>query len=407
MSGARTGGRWWRRLVYSTPGPFLHNWRARGRFALVSVLLIVLGDWLSRNVLIEPPTTWYADVQLRRLDKAQESVTRLVRVNDESYQRIFGGQSPLDGPSVVGAACALASRGAAVVVVDLDTSSPSRYPEGFELPASPVPIVWAVDARRSSDAEGRPYLEAGMVLGGRLPTQPRYGVAQMPLDFDGVVRRWEPFSLVDGHWRPTLPQAGLAAYCESNNADCTRWASPPVPTRDRAPAESIAFSRDIAFRHLSLMEFMSEPVGAFPTDCGSHDPDPRLAGRVVVLGGSYSPTDRHYTSWGTRHGAELVASAIEQAWHSPVMHDVSGPARWLLELLLGLAIATLHHYVRPLAATFLTIVALPFAIVGMGELLFLLGSYEVGVIAFALGILIEQLVTGAERAESLANKAEA
>jgi len=196
-------------LLYHNPGKFLRSRKERIHFGLVVISLMFVSNWLGHNFLVEPPAKWYHDFQLRRRAKTQEHVTRIVRIAPEDYQRIFGGKSPLPGPAVMQAACALVARGPSVVVVDLDTSSDFAFPKGLRLPQSSVPIVWAVDTTWKSEEKEGLVQKADPVLGGRLSTQPLYGIATMPADFDGNVRFWRTVELIDGYARPTLPWAAV------------------------------------------------------------------------------------------------------------------------------------------------------------------------------------------------------
>ena len=383
-------------LFYKEPGPFLHTWKDRLRFALVTLLLIPASEWVSKNVLIEPASTWYLDLQLRRLDKEQEHFTRIVRIDPEDYTRIFRGQSPLSGVAIAETVCAIAKHGPAVVVVDLDTSSESSFPPGFDSKSISIPVVWAVDTTSSVDSDGRLVQQPDPVLGGRLAEQPPYGIARMPQDFDGLIRRWKKEEQVAGHSRPTLPWAAVQEYCR-----------PPRSCENSSLHEaSTTFTRDVRFQEIRLSELLPKPTGRIPASCKPDTVDPRLAGRIVVLGGFYSRDDRHETSWGTRRGAELVAMAIEHVFRPAPLHKMATTAKWSLKILLALLIAYIHHRLRPLAATAATVLLLPVAVVILGEVLFQFGSFEVGVVAFAVGILIDQLITAAERAEHLAQRIE-
>lgn len=382
-------------VFYKEPGQFLHTWKERGRFVLVTVALILASGWVSKNVLIEPASTWYLDLQLRRLEKAQERFTRIVRIDPEDYKRIFEGHSPLSGIAIVETVCAIAKHGPAVVVVDLDTSSESSFAEGFKWDSIPVPVVWAVDTTSSVDSDGRLVQQADPVLGGRLAKQPPYGIARMPQDFDGLIRRWKKEEIVAGHSRPTLPWAAVEEYCRRQSCQD----SPPGTA-------STTFTQDFQFQEIRLSEFLPRPARKIPASCKPETADPRLAGRIVVLGGFYSRDDRHETSWGTRRGAELVAMAIEHRFRPAPLHKMADAAKWILKFLLALLIAYIHHRLRPLAATAATVLLMPVAVVILGEAMFQFGSYEVGVVAFAVGILIDQLITAAERAEHLAQRIE-
>jgi CHASE2 domain-containing sensor protein len=400
-------------VLYERTGVFLKGWR-KASFLVVSVVMIFASEWLGKSVLVEPAAKWHMDAQIRKRDKQQEQVTRIVRIDPEDHATIFGGRSPLSAVALVNAACSLATRGASVVVVDLDTSSPLAFPADarlrFKLPRSPVPIIWAADSEWVSNEDGQLEQRGDLVLGG-LVNEPTYGVARMPLDFDGLVRRWSRFEKVAGQWRPTLVWAAVRAACRSAPRD----GCPDEETLQTEPSADMssekspppAMTVDYDFLPIRLSDFMGQTAPAeFPRICEAAAVDPRLAGRIVVLGGFYSREDRHDTPWGTRESARLVAMAIEEAFHGGPMHKLADPVKWMLKLLLALLIACIHHWVRPVAATALTIGGLlPAAVLVSGELAFRFG-YDVGVVVFGLGILIEQLLAGAERANELARELE-
>ena len=97
----------------------------------------------------------------------QEQFTRIVRIDEDDHDHIFGGKSPLDGVAIVNAVCSLASRGPAVVVVDLDTSNAREFAGFTKLPEWPVPVVWAADLKPEPDGESGTVI-ASPVLGGKV-----------------------------------------------------------------------------------------------------------------------------------------------------------------------------------------------------------------------------------------------
>ena len=205
------------------------------RFAGVTLLLLFASNWLGKNVLIEPASTWYRDFQLRRLPRAQEQATRIVRIDPDDHKEIFSGRSPLRGPAIAAAVCAVARSRPAVIVVDLDTSNADEFPENVRIADAGVPVVWAVDAVSTVDGEGRLIETADAVLGGRAAKQPLYGIARMPQEFDGAVRRWNKYDSIAGHWRPTLPWAAILESCRIDRPLCRRLKNRDDPTTRTGP----------------------------------------------------------------------------------------------------------------------------------------------------------------------------
>ena len=401
-------------LFYSHPGKFLSTWRERWKFIAVVVALMLLSNWAGHAFFVEPFTAWYHDIQARRTSKLQERSTRIVRVDEREHRYIFGGRSPLFGDKIVQAVCALVSRGPSVVVVDLDTSAEYDFPQKLTLPQWPVPVIWATDV---DDTQSANQLKPDPVLGGRVEPHPTYGLAVMPTDFDDVVRRWRQFEMVAGYPRPTLAWAAVRELCRDQGQDR------PVRCPDRKEleledalvmrvGEDPAFLNDFNFLPMGISEFMpadksgqANPRG-FPTVCPVSTKDPRLAGRIVILGGRFSRGDIHQTPWGRKQGAELVAMAIEHILDPASRPELAEYALLGFELVLAILIALIHHWIRPIPATIATLALLPLAVICAAELMFQLGGYQLGVVPFIVGMLIHQLVGSAERAEHLTHELE-
>jgi CHASE2 domain len=365
------------------------------QFLLVFALLLFAGDWLGKNFLFEPPSRWFGDYLLRLRDRVPAARVRLVRIEEEDQRRILGGQSPVNGVALVNAVCALVRSAPAVVVVDIDTGSDQSFPDPFSLPKMGAPVVWAIDADWQR-AENGLELKSGRVMAGRLPEAPLYGIARMPLGFDGVVREWERSFMVNGHAEQSLAAAAVASYCKTG-VEC------------HEPLET-SFGREYVFAKMNLGEFAVAPTAdGVPEACRAAAPperDPRLEGRIVVLGALHSRADKHDTPWGTKYGAELVASAIEEDLNPDGLAHLPVPVKWSMKALIALGIAALHHYLRPVWATGFSVLLLPIAVMLSALAIFYFGDYELAVVPLVVGILLEQLVTSAEKAEHWAKHAE-
>lgn len=341
----------------------------RASFLAVLVILLLAGDWLGNTVVLEPSATWLADILLRTRAAEQAHITRIVRIEADDRDKEFGA-------AIVNAVSTLMKSSPALVVVDIDTSSAA-----FEIPEMAAPVIWAVDADWELDNK-KLNLKSARFLGRRLGEMPDYGIGRMPTGFDGVVRGWQHSFEVSGHDVPSLVEAVLQRYCGSKQG-CRREGEP-------------FFTRDYRFAPMKLSEFV--PVRG--------EGDPRLANKIVVLGGFHPGAYRHDTPWGTKHGAELVAMAIEEGLNPNSLGHLPKAWKWLLKILLALCVAALHHYFRPAAATVLTVVFLPVAVLLSGLVMFWSGDYELAVVPLVAGILLKQLVTSAEKGEHWVKHAE-
>src|SRR5258707_526877 len=86
----------------------------RRGFLIIFVILLLVGDWLGRNFLFEPPARWLGDYLLRLRDKAPARVTRIVRIDADDQKNVLGGQSPINGTALVNAVCAIVKSSPAV-----------------------------------------------------------------------------------------------------------------------------------------------------------------------------------------------------------------------------------------------------------------------------------------------------
>jgi hypothetical protein len=365
------------------------DWRDLVAFLVVLTLLLLTGDWLGKNFIFEPPARWLGDYLLRQRDRVQPRVTRIVRIDEEDQDQVLGGQTPVNGISLVNGVCTLLKSSPALLVVDIDTGSKKSFPEGFRLPKMGAPVIWAVDADWELGQRGL-NLKPGRLIGGRLTDLPPYGIARMPVGFDGVVRGWERSFRVDGYERASLTAAAVSQFC--NKVKCRE--SPET-----------SFGREYLFAKMNLREFIKDVGTKVPDECpvgGPSEGDPRLAGKIVVLGAFDSHGDRHDTPWGTKYGAELVATAIEEDLNPDGLAHLPLPAKWCLKALIALGITMLHHYFRPLWASVFTLLLLPIAVLISGFSIFYFGDYDLGVVPLIVGILLEQLVTSVEKADHYA-----
>jgi len=367
------------------------NWKF-----LVTLAALLLGtDWLGHRWLFERTTLAGTDVLLGVTKPRPAEHCRLVTINELEFNRYLGEWlQPEKLTEVLRAILAYEPK---VLVVDIDTSAP-RFRK-LEVPASKSRIVWARVSRQELTSTGgakRSYIwKAGEVLGNR-PSPPEYvGSPLFPQDPDGTVRSFQRVVSIDAN-AESLHCAILRAYCDAQMKQACAVVQPGRGSepggRDAADAEAARvrpFQADWEFPAIPLSDLM--PQG------GSAKPHPGELGDVVLLGATFS--DIHPTSFGPKLGIELLASAVEtelagesRPW------PVYGWSRWLVKILLALAVVWLNTRLMPMWAAGGTLVLL--ALVFVASFLGIYyGLFRMEFLPFMLGIWIEQLVEGSERAQ--------
>lgn len=377
--------------------PFRNEIR-RPRFLIVLAILLFTGDWLGENIVFEPPAKWLGDILLRTRDAQIPRYTRLVQIDETDREKVLLGKTPVDGPALVRAVCGLAASKPAVIVVDVNTASEKSF--GKDLRTLPdfngVQVIWAVNA--SWEQVGRKLvLKSGRFLGGNLFAP--FGIARMPVGFDGVVRGWYRSVEVNGAETPSVTTKAVQMYCQGRS-DCSDGHDP-------------SFAVDYVFPSMHLSEFIPELKAPLekgkPLVCSESDSlgfNRKLEGMMVVLGTTHPDEDRHDTPWGTKSGAELTAISIEESRNPHSLGHLHWTLKWSLKILLAIGVAALHHFFWPISATVLTVLLLPFALLVSTFAVFWFGDYQMATVPLVVGILLEQLATSAEKGEHWAHHAE-
>jgi hypothetical protein len=164
------------------------------------------------------------------------------------------------------------------------------------------------------------------------------------------------------------------------------------------------FERFVEFDRFALQEFLAEPAEG-PHGVKQGIVDPRITGKIVVFGGSYSSCDQYKTPFGDRPGAEIVASALDQELDGRPT-GFMGRDKYLWKLCLALVIVAVHTMFRPIPALFATLGLLTLLVWQGVWIAFYFVNYRASVVPFLLAIVIEQLGSAAHRAHDLAAEAE-
>lgn len=316
----------WRQLLRSLPV-----------LAGVSLLMLTLHD----SVLLWPVRNATLDAFLVLRQPRPASAVLLVDITDEDYETIFHGRSPLAVEALEKLIAATARGRPRLIVVDIDTSAPDFA--GLDLPPGGPPVVWAREARPPEKKGGR--FEPLPVLGGRTPA-PSSGIAMLPLDSDGVIRRYQRwFETADGPL-PSLPWKAVQVLQETGRGLQTvdeehgrlvlnflgdRSTIPRVPARDV----------------LELAQGEGWPTGP-------------LQGRVVVVGGTYrAGRDERVTPRGPMAGLELMAMALESELRDDFIRPANHVLMTLIEVLAGVLLVVIYHYLPLGRALALSLFAVP------------------------------------------------
>jgi CHASE2 domain-containing sensor protein len=126
--------------------------------------------------------------------------------------------------------------------------------------------------------------------------------------------------------------------------------------------------------------------------------DNPLKDEIVFLGGYYSTGDVHPTPFGTQPGVELVAAAAEADLGPSNSTEMGTVGMYFLKILLGIGVAACHHYLKPRYALIMIVGILGIMVFFGTFLAFYFTSYRANFVPFVLGLWIEQLYEGSEKA---------
>jgi len=324
---------------------------------------------------------------------------RIVNITKDDFEGEFGGRLPLSRDKVSRAVCALVNRSPKALIVDLDTSDKSF--SGMALPENTsVPVIWARGADPSpSDPD---VLAPQNVLGvSDLPTGQRAGLSVNFLGLDWSVRQYPRW--IRTTVRERTPSLHWKAYCVVRLEDPRCHEDLPGVERE---LETPAFDRFIDFQRFPLGEFVARSPATAAEACASRTiEDARIAGQIVILGGSYSSCDLYKTAFGDRPGAEIVGAALEEELTGD-RSGVMGKDKYLWKLSLALVIVALHTLLRPVPALLVTVGLLALLVWQGVWLAFHFVNYRASVVPFLIAIVVEQILSGAERAQHLVREVE-
>ncbi len=308
----------------------------------------------------------------------------LIAITDEDYREFFKETSPLDPGRLFEIIQAIAQGGPSLIAVDIDTSSDAF--RRFNTPPNWPPIVWGQDCE-----QGEEFIKPLVVLADqRLRDKDRAGIAALPLDSDGIVRRYLREFRTEGGTAPALPWEVVRSASRLG-----------VPGFSEAGETSHGHSGKALLLNFSGERYSFNPLsvrfvlqGAQGEDWNRRGP---LTNKVVILGGCYrAARDTHITPVGKMLGLQLMAQAVESELGGGI-RGFNHLVEILFDLVCGALLVVIHHRFRLLRALILSLLAIPVFCLFGSYLAFSTMARWFNFAPVILGVLIHQLYDHAKQ----------
>jgi len=397
MPEASSKSNWWSRFVRRRH----ESWKqvakgiVRPRFVLTFVALLVLSVFFSRFWVFEYAGIRSQEILQRELPVVQAEYARVIFITPEDYSRYF--DECLEAARLDAAIDRILQFKPAILVVDLDTS-PRRFRHLKSRTDSN--IVWARDAEVTVDDH---KIDLGLLpIRGEMNSEGvQWGLDLMPRSSDWTVRTYRRTYPVGSFYKPSLHWEAVSRFCALDRANPVRACASiaAVVNEIRASRHGISQVVTIPLLH-ARYQFDRWNLGdILGSSAIPSVPNNDLYGKIVLLGGAYSPQDKHQTPFGVLDGVELTASAVEAELNPQSTREMNWAQEIGLKVILGLTIAIIHHFLRPFYALVSTVGFLAFLVFLGSVMAALFGGYRADFVPFLLGILIEQLYHGTEQGE--------
>jgi CHASE2 domain-containing sensor protein len=329
--------------------------RGRLRAALsvagVTILALLL---LTKTELFGEFEAAARDAQARLLSPRESDRIVVVEIDETDYDSLFGARSPL-APDVVQAIIdAVLASGPRAIGVDLETSHESY--EAMVLPSDGPPIVWAREVEPCELLETSSHDSAschhGMLaprpfLGGHEEGH-RFGLATLPFDHGGTIRRYQRVVETTGGPMPTFA-----------------WALREVSGGEPAGAADTGL-RGITFRPGEPLRVPARTVLSWAADSIAGATSGILHDRIVLVGGTYrAARDEYHTPLGAMPGVDILAQVLETELEGGGTPTPSTLRLLLVQSLFVIVLVALFVRLRFTMAFLLTLLVMPaMALVG-------------------------------------------
>jgi|GEM_PF-5502941 hypothetical protein len=302
----------------------------------------------------------------------------VVQITDADFAdpKLFAGHRPLDPRVVQTLVDKLASAHPKVIGVDLDIVDPD-----FRQP-SDVPVVWSRDIEPPNESNRGEAVIPRPILGlDPHRPQPPSGICVLPLDRDGVVRRYVR------HFEIAGPLADATGH---DHMDSFAWklygAYRPEAVHDGAHMNHSLILRYRGDRydvdHLNAGEVMRL------ADLTGWTDNPLIKGRIVLLGGAFADArDEYQTPVGRMTGVELTAQVIRSEMSGGV-EELALYISGAIDLIAAAILVYLSWRFEGVASFLASIVVIGAAFVGVSYLVFCGLAYWFNFPLVMFGILL-------------------
>ncbi|MGH8581662.1 MAG: CHASE2 domain-containing protein [Gammaproteobacteria bacterium] len=321
--------------------------------AAVSLIILALSQlgWLS------PLETQSLDAWMRLKAPIEARCVSIVKITEGDYERLFESRSPLAPEKLKDIIRAIASGGARLIAVDIDTSHKDFAQ--FQPEADWPTLVWAQSASYAPGNEPESdRIRPKPILGAQNRCVPM-GLALFPNGTQGGVRYFRhAYETADGpvlSFPAAIVEAWHALSAEKKQGDTA--ACPDTPTVHDEEGHNLILD-------LSGGEFTFNPHKAgevlHVADSPAWRSDGLLKHQLVILGGEYDAArDFHETPMGRKLGVELIAHAVEAELQGRMITPVNHSLMVALEVTAGLCMSLLHFYLGTTRWRWLVVVAIP------------------------------------------------
>jgi hypothetical protein len=367
----------------------------RIRFLVTLLVLLPLSSWLAHLWVFEYAGIHSQEIFQKRISAIAAKSTHIVSIPLTDYQKLSEGGC-ITPEWLDETIRKILKYRPAVLAIDLDTSA-SQFQKLRKNWLHDGRLVWARDAADVIH-DGEPDLELLPVLGGSDSEPSHWGLALFPRSPDWTVRSYQRAFPVGTKYKPSFYWEVVSTFCQSK-PDVDGCAGVNLLVQEQAESKGKLGDTELSQPILhARYKFRITPVGdIFSSDDPVSDRNP-MYDQIVLLGGFYSPGDRHPTPWGTESGVEIVGSAIE-AELDPQGVQMEELTKYVFKILLALLIAAMHNWLKPICALFGTVFVLGGLVLFGSFLVLFLAGYHADIVAFLVGIWIEQLYGSAEKAK--------
>lgn len=361
------------------------------RASRVVVPVSLLGVLMSHAGWLDGWEMASVDFALKLQPMSRVEHVVIAGIDDMDYERIFQSRSPLDREALGALLIALARGQPAAIAVDLETqpfnlTELGRRAQTVEWP----PVMWATTAEMGEDGLLR--------LGSKDEPAAPFGVALVPMDSDGLIRRHQRwFARGPGQARvPSLAWATVEAYCASSQVSPATCGAVQRGGDGEAEDLLLNFVGDrYAFPRLSAQAILSASKGP------GWVADGPVRGKIVLIGGTYrAARDLHVTPAGPMAGVEIMAQAVESELQGTGIRLANKVAMLGAELTCGYLIALAHHLLAIRWATLLSLLAIPVLSIASSLAAFFSVSRWANFVPVLIAALIHQLYESAKRGKT-------